>query len=53
MKKEIERELQPEPEDQPGEGAEGGSGSSDAQEPPGAPTDSESAVGDTDQHSES
>ena len=53
MEKEIEREPQPEPEDQRGEGAEGGSDSPDAQRPPAAPTDSESEVGDTDQHSES
>jgi hypothetical protein len=55
MEKEIEREAdQPEPEDQPGEGAEGGRQSSDADAPPAAPSkDSDSALGDTDQHSES
>jgi hypothetical protein len=40
------------PEDQPGRpGAEGGSTSPDAHELPGHPTDSDSAWGDTDQHS--
>jgi hypothetical protein len=54
MEKEIEREDQPEPEDQPGQGAEGGRQSSDADAPPGAPSeDSDSELGDTDQHSES
>ncbi len=42
------------PEDQPGEGAEGGSKSRAADRLPGAPAnDDESALGDTDQHSES
>ncbi|HWD63951.1 MAG TPA: hypothetical protein VG405_02155 [Solirubrobacteraceae bacterium] len=40
------------PEDQPGRpGAEGGSSSPDADELPDHPTDSDSALGDTDQHS--
>ena len=40
------------PEDQPDEaGAEGGSGGS-ADVPPGAPADDDSALGDTDQHSD-
>jgi hypothetical protein len=40
------------PEDEPDEpGAEGGSGGS-ADVPPGAPSDDESALGDTDQHSD-
>jgi len=40
------------PEDKPEEpGAEGGSQSSAKDKLPGAPTDDESAVGDTDQHS--
>jgi hypothetical protein len=40
------------PEDQPGEpGAEGGSNSDAADKLPGAPSDDDSAVGDTDQHS--
>jgi hypothetical protein len=40
------------PEDDPNRpGAEAGSGSPDADELPSHPTDSESAVGDTDQHS--
>jgi hypothetical protein len=54
MEKEIEREEQPEPEDQPGEGAEGGRQSPDADAPPAAPSEgSDSDLGDTDQHSES
>lgn len=41
------------PEDEPNRpGAEGGSQSPDAEELPGHPTDSDSALGDTDQHSE-
>lgn len=41
-----------EPEDEPGEpGAEGGSGGS-ADVPPAAPADDDSALGDTDQHSD-
>lgn len=41
-----------EPEDQPGEpGAEGGSGGS-ADVPPAVPSDDDSALGDTDQHSD-
>jgi hypothetical protein len=41
-----------EPEDQPDEpGAEGGSGGS-ADVPPAAPSDDDSALGDTDQHSD-
>jgi hypothetical protein len=40
------------PEDVPGEpGAEGGSGSDAADKLPAAPTDDDSPVGDTDQHS--
>jgi hypothetical protein len=40
------------PEDRPGEpGAEGGSGGS-ADVPPAAPSDDDSALGDTDQHSD-
>jgi hypothetical protein len=40
------------PEDKPEEpGAEGGSGSSAKDKLPGAPSDDDSAVGDTDQHS--
>lgn len=40
------------PEDDPNRpGAEGGSGSPDADELPDHPTDSDSALGDTDQHS--
>jgi hypothetical protein len=40
------------PEDQPGEpGAEGGSQSDAKDKLPGAPSDDDSAVGDTDQHS--
>ncbi len=40
------------PEDKPGEpGAEGGSSSDAADKLPGAPSDDDSAVGDTDQHS--
>lgn len=40
------------PEDRPGHpGAEGGSRSADAHELPDHPTDSDSALGDTDQHS--
>jgi hypothetical protein len=40
------------PEDQPGEpGAEGGSGGS-ADVPPAAPSDDDSPLGDTDQHSD-
>lgn len=40
------------PEDQPGEpGAEGGSNSDAADKLPGAPTNDDSALGDTDQHS--
>jgi hypothetical protein len=48
-----EREDQA-PEDRPDEpGAEGGSGSEAADKPPAAPSeDDESAVGDTDQHSD-
>jgi hypothetical protein len=53
MDKQTESEPQPAPEDQPGEGAEGGSRSEDAEQSPAAPTKSDSAVGDTDQHSES
>lgn len=42
----------PAPEDQPGEpGAEGGSASDAADTLPGAPSDDDSAFGDTDQHS--
>jgi hypothetical protein len=41
------------PEDQPDEpGAEGGSDSPAADRLPGAPADDDSALGDTDQHSE-
>jgi hypothetical protein len=40
------------PEDQPGEpGAEGGTDSPAADKPPAAPSDDDSALGDTDQHS--
>jgi hypothetical protein len=40
------------PEDQPGEpGAEGGSNSDAKDKLPGTPSDDDSAVGDTDQHS--
>ena len=40
------------PEDQPGEpGAQGGSHSPAADTPPAAPSEDDSAVGDTDQHS--
>ena len=40
------------PEDQPGEpGAEGGSNSDAEDKLPGTPSDDDSAVGDTDQHS--
>jgi hypothetical protein len=41
------------PEDQPGEpGAEGGSSSDAKDKLPGAPADDDSALGDTDQHSD-
>jgi hypothetical protein len=44
--------AEPVPEDQPGRpGAEGGSTSSDATALPSHPSDSDSAWGDTDQHS--
>ncbi|HTX47292.1 MAG TPA: hypothetical protein VMD48_13495 [Solirubrobacteraceae bacterium] len=49
------REDEQQPEDRPGEpGAEGGSGSSAAERPPGVPSgdDDESPLGDTDQHSD-
>lgn len=51
---EPERPTQPgdAPEDQPGEpGAEGGSDSPSRGKLPAAPSDEDSAVGDTDQHS--
>jgi hypothetical protein len=41
------------PEDRPGEGAEGGSGSDAADKLPAAPADDDSPLGDTDQHSDS
>lgn len=47
-----EREGQPAPEDVPGEpGAEGGSETPAANVPPAKPSQDESALGDTDQHS--
>ncbi len=41
------------PEDRPGEGAEGGSQSPAADQPPAVPSSDDSPLGDTDQHSES
>jgi hypothetical protein len=56
MREETERERADDaeaPEDRPEEpGAEGGSKSSSADKLPGAPADDDSAVGDTDQHSD-
>jgi len=47
-----EKQRSDEPEDQSGEaGAEGGSGGS-ADVPPGAPSDDDAPLGDTDQHSD-
>jgi hypothetical protein len=49
---ERDRDDVPAPEDVPGEpGAEGGSDSPAADKLPGAPSDDDSPVGDTDQHS--
>jgi hypothetical protein len=51
----FEAESRPgeEPEDQPDEpGAEGGSDSPAADTPPAAPSDDDSELGDTDQHSD-
>lgn len=47
-----DRTAPPAPEDQPGEpGAEGGSHSDAKDKLPGAPSDDDSPLGDTDQHS--
>lgn len=47
-----DEKRQDKPEDRPGQpGAEGGSGGS-ADVPPAAPADDDSALGDTDQHSD-
>jgi hypothetical protein len=52
MNLEAQREDEA-PEDQPDEpGAEGGSKSPAADTPPAAPSDDDSALGDTDQHSD-
>lgn len=49
----TEREQESVPEDQPDEpGAEGGSQSPAADTLPGAPSDDDSPLGDTDQHSQ-
>jgi hypothetical protein len=51
-KRRRERDEREAPEDQPGEpGAQGGSQSPAADTPPAVPSDDDSAVGDTDQHS--
>ena len=55
MQDDLEREEDVEraPEDQPEEpGAEGGSGSAAADQPPAVPSEDDSPLGDTDQHSE-
>jgi len=55
MEDSPERQADPEPppEDRPGEpGAEGGAESPAADELPAAPSDDDSALGDTDQHSD-
>jgi hypothetical protein len=53
MQESPERESERPPEDEPEEpGAEGGSGSPAADKPPAVPADDDSAVGDTDQHSD-
>jgi hypothetical protein len=50
---EHEEDLEPPPEDRPEEpGAEGGSASPAADQLPGLPSEDDSALGDTDQHSE-
>jgi hypothetical protein len=52
QEEEREEGLKP-PEDLPDEpGAEGGSGSPAADKPPATPSDDDSPLGDTDQHSE-
>jgi hypothetical protein len=49
----LEPEAGEEPEDRPGEpGAEGGSDSPAADTPPAVPSEDESELGDTDQHSD-
>jgi hypothetical protein len=51
--REREEDLERPPEDEPQEpGAEGGSGSPAADQLPGVPSEDDSPVGDTDQHSE-
>lgn len=54
MQQSHERDTERPPEDEPEEpGAEGGSGSPAVDKPPAAPADDDSALGDTDQHSDS
>jgi hypothetical protein len=53
MSERTEDQEREAPEDRPEEpGAEGGSGSPQADQLPGAPADDDSEVGDTDQHSD-